>query len=63
MSVDEFFAALKSLGLTQHSHPLPDAYIFVDRDKQFTSIPDPVTLTDDEREAFIALLHMRIGFR
>lgn len=62
MTEAQYRAALKVLGLSPGKPSYNGATIYMDRDGMAHSIPDPVQLSPEERDHFIALLKTRIGF-
>ena len=61
MTADDYRAALKALGLTPVKPAYDGATLHVDREGHHTSIPDPGTLSPEERADFIKLLRFRLG--
>lgn len=62
MTVEEYYAALRGMGLTiVREIKETNAVLFIDRDKQIHHVPNGNSLDNDEREALVALMRMRIG--
>jgi hypothetical protein len=63
MTVDEYWAAVKAMGLrnAHRGHPEFD-FICTTRDGAATQVTDPERLDPDQRAAIIALLRRRHGY-
>lgn len=61
MTEAQYRAALKALGLSPGKPSYNGATVHMDRDGMAHSIPDPVQLSSEERDHFIALLKTRIS--
>ena len=62
MTIDEYKACLQAWGLTRRKPSYEGATLYEDRDGQFTTIPDPETLTAEERHDFLVyVLKVRLG--
>lgn len=62
MTVDEYRACVKALGLTPVKPSYEGATIHEDRDKELYRIIDPEELTEDERKDVFDMLKARMGF-
>lgn len=61
MTPDDYRACLKAIGLTPIKPTYDGSTLHRDRDGFISSIPDPETMNQQEREAFIRLLKNRMG--
>lgn len=61
MTPEEYRAIVRAIGLTPAKPSYEGATLHVDREGQFTSIPDPETLKPDERAGMIAFIKARLG--
>ena len=61
MTAAEFRAKLRALGLTPARNTYNGGAIYQDRAGDFHNVPDPDTLTSEQREALIALFEGILG--
>lgn len=60
MTVDEYWAAVKALGLRGRTRGSPELdYLCTTRDGQIAQVTDPERLDAEGREAVVALLRQR----
>lgn len=60
MTIDEYKAQVRAMGLTPRRPSYIGATIHEDRDGQMHSIPDPEGLSEEERKDMIGLIRMRL---
>jgi hypothetical protein len=61
MTEGEYRAELKKRGLTPYMASYQGATVYVDREGSTHSIPDPDTMSPEQRVAFIELLDLIVG--
>lgn len=61
MTPDEYREVIRAMGLTPSKPSYDGATLHADKDGHFTSIPDPETLTADERPDVIEVIKARLG--
>jgi hypothetical protein len=61
LTTQEYRARLRSLGLTPANPSYEGATLHVDRDGMHHSIPDPESLSPEQRAAFLDLLVFGMG--
>lgn len=61
MTAAEFRACVHALGLTPRRPSYEGATLHEDRDGGFATIPDPETISAEERKDFLSLLKLRMG--
>jgi hypothetical protein len=60
MTVDDYWAAVRALGLRNQTRGSPDVdYLCTTREGQVAHVPDPDRLAPEHREAVINLLRRR----
>ena len=62
MNVQEYYACVKDLGLTPHVKDYEGHSIYVTRDGQFITVPDPSEMSEEQRDVAIELLRWKLGF-
>lgn len=61
MTTGEYKAIIKAWGYTPRRPSYDGATLYEGPDGDFTSIPDPETLSVDERSAMLDLIRLRLG--
>lgn len=61
MTVAEYYACLRALGLTKRKPSYEGASLYEDRDGDFTTVPDAESLSAEERVDVLDLLKARMG--
>ena len=61
MTVAEYYACLAAWGLTKRRQAYDGGTLYVDREGQFTTVPNPESLTEEERFDILELVRLRLG--
>lgn len=61
MTIDGYYACLSAWGLTKCRPSYEGSTLYQTRDGDFTTIPDPESLSAEERRDFLDLVKVRMG--